>query len=815
MKIHPFARFLTVRLMPLLLLAFGAAAFAQAQADPPARVASLSLIEGSVAFAPPGETEWTDAVLNRPITGGDRLWTDRGGRAELHLGSAVLHVDSQSFLDLTAIDDDVMQASLNEGTVNARVRELRPGENFEIDTPQLAFRAAQPGDYRIDVDPQQGTTRVTVRHGMALVYGASGQAQQLEGAQVVTFAGRDLERVAVQASPMGDGFDRWAADRNRAEDESIAARYIPREVVGYQQLDTYGSWAQDPSYGAVWYPRVTIADWAPYRYGHWEFIVPWGWTWVDDAPWGFAPFHYGRWAMIGSRWAWCPGRIDRRPVYSPALVAFVGGGSGVNFSLSLGSGRGIGWFPLAPGEMWRPAYRASPLYVTNVNRYVVADGRRPRGDYANRHRPAAVTAVSMEDFSRGRPVHRHWQPVSPADLGRVQVQAQPALPRPSRVVEGRPVRSHALPPPPLGVAPAAVQPRGFVQNPGQPRRDFGEGRRPAVGPRPQEQRAQEPPRPLVQEPRVQDRPFQQTPRPQDRLSVTRRSSRSACSGTRRSSSSACNASSNCRCRRSGGPSSSSSGSSSCRSSAITWLRQQQAAQERAMRQQQAAQDQAAAPAASRTGAGPSTAAGGASGAGTGASPPAGAATARTAPGTAAAGRRARAGSRRQRPRAKAGGAGVPRRSSGTTTAQRAARAGRVAATAARVSGGRKASKSVHGLGEGAHQRGGRLVILGRQVDGGSVDLGIVSREFGAGAADDGPIEGMALPLAQSPQGFGLVDHLAHRARVGHQRKGIAGRCCCSHSLNSCRCGFKTTVFVWNPLWQEGGVCNVRGLRYTL
>lgn len=521
MKIHPFARFLTACLAPLLL-AFGVTAFAQAQVDPPARVASLSLIEGSVAFAPPGETEWTDAVLNRPIAGGDRLWTDRGGRAELHLGSAVLHVDSQSFLDMTAIDDSVMQASLNEGTVNARVRELRPGENFEIDTPQLAFRAAQPGDYRIDVDPQQGTTRVTVRQGMALVYGASGQAQQLEGAQVVTFAGRDLERVAVQASPMDDGFDRWAADRNRAEDESVAAHYIPREVVGYQQLDTYGSWAQDPGYGTVWYPRVTLADWAPYRYGHWDFIVPWGWTWVDDAPWGFAPFHYGRWAMIGSRWAWCPGRIDRRPVYSPALVAFVGGGSGVEFSLSLRSGRGIGWFPLAPGEIWRPAYRASPLYLTNVNRNVVVDGRRPRGDYANRHRPAAVTAVSLDDFSRGRPVHRHWQPVSPADLGRVQVQAQPALPHPSRVVEGRPVRSHALPLPPLTVAPATVQPRGVVQNPGQARRDFGEGRRPAIVPRPpeqrvQEQRAPEPPRPALQAPRVQDRSLQQPPRPQERL----------------------------------------------------------------------------------------------------------------------------------------------------------------------------------------------------------------------------------------------------------------------------------------------------------
>jgi hypothetical protein len=29
-------------------------------------------------------------------------------------------------------------------------------------------------------------------------------------------------------------------------------------------------------------------------------MSPWGWTWVDNAPWGFAPFHYGRWVGAGA-----------------------------------------------------------------------------------------------------------------------------------------------------------------------------------------------------------------------------------------------------------------------------------------------------------------------------------------------------------------------------------------------------------------------------------------------------------------------------------------------------------------------------------
>jgi DNA segregation ATPase FtsK/SpoIIIE-like protein len=448
-------------------------------------VASLSVIDGSVAFAPAGETEWVDAVLNRPITRGDRLWTDRGARAELHVGSAVLHLDDQTFLDVTDLDDDVLQVSLNEGTVNARVRELARGENLEIDTPQLAFRASRPGDYRVDVDPAQGTTRVTVRSGSALVYGANGQPQELLGGQAVTFAGTDLERIHAQALPPPDSFDRWAADRNRAEDESIAARYVPRDVVGYQQLDAYGSWAQDPSYGAVWYPRVTVADWAPYRYGHWEYIAPWGWTWIDDAPWGFAPFHYGRWAMIGSRWCWVPGRIGPRPVYAPALVVFVGGGGGVSLSLSFGSSSGIGWFPLAPGEAWRPYYRTSPRYVTSVNRYIVTHNQVTNNYvYINQRRPSAVTAVRAEDFSRGRPVHRNRRQVEAGDLDRVRIAAQPTLPEPRRIVESRPSRTRTLPPPTLSAAPATRQPQPGSPGPAVRRRD-GIEQRPIAAPRPQ------------------------------------------------------------------------------------------------------------------------------------------------------------------------------------------------------------------------------------------------------------------------------------------------------------------------------------------
>ena len=438
----------------LLLLWSAAAAFAQQQdpADPPSRVANLSYRHGGVVFAPEGEEEWVELPQNRPLTSGDRVWSDHGARAELHLGAATLHIDGESHLGITALDDRAAQFILMQGTVNARVRELAPGENFEIGTPNLAFRVTQPGDFRIDVDGDGTQTRVVVLSGMATLYGEGGEAIHLAQGQQASFAGRYLARV--HGTPFqGDEFAQWSGERNRAEDQSIAARHVPRGVVGYQQLDQHGTWGQDPTHGAVWYPRVTVADWAPYRYGHWSWVQPWGWTWVDDAPWGFAPFHYGRWAQIGSRWAWVPGRMAARPVYSPALVVF------------MGAGPGVGWYPLGPGEAWYPTYRTTPRYVGFAN-FSINLGAYPRhyGGHMHRYRTHAVTAVREDDFRSGRNVRHHWRALQSSVIAQANFGLVPARPDWRFQREG------------FGVAPRLqVAPRTSVQ-PALPSRFWGQGR---------------------------------------------------------------------------------------------------------------------------------------------------------------------------------------------------------------------------------------------------------------------------------------------------------------------------------------------------
>ena len=137
---------------------------------------------------------------------------------------------------------------------------------------------------------------------------------------------------------------------------------------------------------------------------------------LTTAPWGFAPFHYGRWATFGGRWCWVPGPRSHRPVYAPALVAWVGGAP-VGASAAFGGGAGVAWFPLGPREVYVPAYPVSQTYVRNINisnttvnnTYITNVYNHNVRDihYVNRNAPGAITAVSQTTFTSAQPVGRN------------------------------------------------------------------------------------------------------------------------------------------------------------------------------------------------------------------------------------------------------------------------------------------------------------------------------------------------------------------------------------------------------------------------
>jgi DNA segregation ATPase FtsK/SpoIIIE-like protein len=360
---------------------------------------------------------------------------------------------------------------LTSGTLLLRVRDLEDNETYEVDTPNLAFSVLRPGVYRISVDPSSNTTSVSVRSGQGEVTG-NGAAYTMRSGDSDIYSGTDSLSVDALPPPQDDALDAWGAERDRRSARDVSAQYVSSDVIGYEDLDEYGSWSTSPQYGNIWYPRQVEAGWAPYHSGHWAYIAPWGYTWVDDKPWGFAPFHYGRWVWAGNAWGWCPAAPRPRfgpyvrPVYAPALVAWVGAGAGV------------AWFALGPREVYVPSYHVSPGYVRNINisnttvnrtvinnvyNTTIINNKTVNVTYINRGAPGAVAATSAQAFASAQPVQRNRFAFDQQAMrgAPVRVAAPTVVPtreavigsnresvRPPPQLRDRPVIARTAPPPP-------------------------------------------------------------------------------------------------------------------------------------------------------------------------------------------------------------------------------------------------------------------------------------------------------------------------------------------------------------------------------
>jgi hypothetical protein len=445
----------------LAWLVFGPSQIARAQGQqaPPTRVARLDYVEGSVSFEPNGSQDWVQAQLNRPLTTGDDLWADQDSRAEVHIGGTAFRMGNQTGISFLNLNDNAVQVQLAQGTLEVSLLHLGPDQAYEVDTPNLAFSLLRPGEYRVETDPNGSSTVVTVYSGQGTVTGG-GQAFNITPEQSATFTGTTQLSENVQPAPAPDSFEDWARSRESRVEHVVAARYVSEDVTGYDDLDDYGAWHSDPDYGEYWVPSGVGPDWEPYRVGNWCWIAPWGWTWVDDEPWGFAPFHYGRWAIIGNSWGWVPGPVAVTPVYAPALVGFVGGGAfgvGIGFSF----GEGVGWYPLGPRDIYIPPYQVTPQYVQAIN---ICDTRvinrttivNVYQDYTVNHMtnvnymyaadPRAVTVVNRSTFLSGRPVATSAVRVNAAELEHPRVMTTAAL-TPSRASVVGPVATARVRPP--------------------------------------------------------------------------------------------------------------------------------------------------------------------------------------------------------------------------------------------------------------------------------------------------------------------------------------------------------------------------------
>jgi hypothetical protein len=431
-----------------------AATSSQAQGDPPPGAARFAHLEGNVSVQPDGVDSWGQATSNQPAGPGDRLYTDQQSRGELQAGSVRAYFGSNSDLTLVRNDSQGVEYGQAAGSTVYIADGFPPQNGLAVSTPNGAISTNIAVTIRVDVYPDQQTSIVSNydRNSQPVTLsGGGGFYMTLQPGQSVQLSGTN----PVYAQPVGPPPDddmHWAIVLDTHRFNSISARYVSTEMAGYDELDNAGDWQAESDYGPIWFPHVQ-AGWAPYHNGHWINMPPYGWTWVADEPWGAAPFHYGRWVAINGRWAWIPGPRESHPVWSPAQVVFAGGihVGGVGVSV---------WFPLGPGEAYKPWYPCSPQYIDRINISNIRPSRVVHVQntyvnvvnvtnvtYVNR---TYVTAVRQEDFAAGRPAAavsvkidinlvQHIQPDRPEARPPAQPVILHPVSRPVAVQQARPV----------------------------------------------------------------------------------------------------------------------------------------------------------------------------------------------------------------------------------------------------------------------------------------------------------------------------------------------------------------------------------------
>ncbi|MBN2383982.1 FecR domain-containing protein [bacterium] len=366
------------------------------------QIGRVSHLDGQIYFQSGRSLDWLEGYMNSPVQEGDRIWTDVNSYAELQLdGSLFYRLDGDTKIDISRIGSRYGTISkVWLGSVYVRITQEIFRENpIIVDTPDGSIEFLTKGLYRIDVQ-QDNTSLIRVYEGVADVKLQGNSLSLRQGESLRISNGERIGSIMPFSRSASDDFSRYNDRRDELLLNPESTQYVdPSLSVGVYDLDYYGIWVYDASYGYCWSPR-TFVGWVPYRFGRWVWVFPWGWTWVSLEPWGWLPYHYGYWYYSHYHgWMWKPDHY-----YGPAWVAW---------TAHSGS---IGWVPLHPDDPpyyhWR-AHNGPPNY-THFNSEV------PKPRNASLHIGInASTHLSKESFESGKAIEKNTDILS---LNREQVQ---------------------------------------------------------------------------------------------------------------------------------------------------------------------------------------------------------------------------------------------------------------------------------------------------------------------------------------------------------------------------------------------------------
>lgn len=317
--------FLIYTITPWILLAYASPAFTEeAQRYTNESFARLSHISGTVFIQRAAEMGSEEGEINMPISEGDRIGT-MDGRAEIYIHRGkFIRLDHNTKIDFLKLQDktnDIIQLRIWSGNVYVHAQRLEEEKNIEVHTTDVSLYILDRGTYRIDVRENM-ETEVFVFSGVLEAALDTGSFLVKDEQRIEAIDGRSTSKPSGFIVSIEDSFDKWNYDRDQSWNIHLAERRLPDDLEDFEnELEEYGDWAYEESYGNVWIPGGVGPGWIPYTNGRWIWLASSGWTWLPYEPWGWVTSHYGRWHWnSGWGWYWIPTNL-----WGPAWVSWYSG----------------------------------------------------------------------------------------------------------------------------------------------------------------------------------------------------------------------------------------------------------------------------------------------------------------------------------------------------------------------------------------------------------------------------------------------------------------------------------------------------------
>lgn len=289
-----------------------------ALADSNVRIVRISYIDGDVQMDRRDGRGYDRAIMNMPVTQGNRLWT-RGdtGLAEVEFedGSTV-RLAPESVMEfqelaLRGSGQRTTSVDVQQGTVYFNIGSH--AGNFRVTVAGQELTVPHDSQFRLDAD--KGQIKVAVDKGDVEIRSGS-QNVKVKKNETFTMDLSDPSRYYLAKGLVEDRYDSWNQERSQYRDNyastsysSNYASYSPYYTYGVSDLNYYGSYFYAPGWGYVWQPFGMRAGWDPFMDGAWAWYPGYGYMWVSSYPWGWMPYRYGAWNFVpGYGWCWIPGR---------------------------------------------------------------------------------------------------------------------------------------------------------------------------------------------------------------------------------------------------------------------------------------------------------------------------------------------------------------------------------------------------------------------------------------------------------------------------------------------------------------------------